>query len=322
MTTSVLGKPRSIGSVSILEDRSVLVDISVSLRTFKSPPIGANLLENTEAFRLQLRTSPYKNHPNRLDRILKFCQESEVGREEMKDVNIVTWRGILKKLLRGDKIELNVSKHGGTLYLEEYDRAPNVIHRLTGDGDVRGPKFEALCSEDPNYLPFNARWYSVMIVHLGHLKILYAGEVDCVEVNQHTETDERREFVELKSRPFGKSLNGMQDWFTQSYLTKVPKIIVGFHKDNHLHSLQTFVVPETLLPSPHHGAALGFLVQLIGHEDFTEEGNVVRVKFHKDVSKRSQIVLSAREKKAIDGGEARVGILPAWFLAQALSHDE
>lgn len=93
----LLGVPRQIASMSITEDREVHTNSSVSLRMFRAPSLPVNLKAGIHQYRERAGRDPHHNHPNRLDRILKMCLESS-AKDELPTVQVVTWRGIMKKL--------------------------------------------------------------------------------------------------------------------------------------------------------------------------------------------------------------------------------
>lgn len=88
--------PIQFAFMSISEDREVHADSTESLRAFIPPPIGTNLKDGLYNYRRRVGSDPFHGHPNRLDRILRMCLQSN-SVDEITTSQIVTHRGIVAK---------------------------------------------------------------------------------------------------------------------------------------------------------------------------------------------------------------------------------
>ncbi|KPP78192.1 decapping and exoribonuclease protein-like [Scleropages formosus] len=182
------------------------------------------------------------------------------------DVDIVTWRGHLTKLLTTpyetqEGWQLAVTKFGGTLYVSEVETeaARQSRESRTERHDEMmywGYKFEQYtCADEVGACPnpggvvnTNEAFCTVVQTRLGPHKLLFSGEVDCrdpdplappapscyIELKTSAEIrmpKQRRNFLRYK----------LLKWWAQSFLPGVPRIIAGFRdSDGTVVSVETY----------------------------------------------------------------------------------
>ncbi|KAK0487918.1 hypothetical protein IW261DRAFT_655727 [Armillaria novae-zelandiae] len=313
--------PIQFACMSISEDRKVHADSTESLRTFTPPPIGINLKDGLRNYRRRVGSDPFHNHPNRLDRILRMCLDSN-SIDEITSSQIVTYRGIVTKLLCGDAQQLTVFLYDGVLYIEEYDPEPDR-HTFVQDGECIGSNFEALCtSKSPNGVhDLHTQWCAGVTFNLGDLKVVIAGEVDCQ--NNSNFTGQAKDCLELKTKSQdSKQSPAKLRWYFQSSLIGVPTIVLGWHKGGVLTAVDMIdvvsMVNETTLQQKYDDTGI-FLSALrrhcIEHAMERRENQIWRVMTKKQLRQGATIrALNSEEVQLLNRKDERVGILPSWFV--------
>ncbi|KAJ6479411.1 hypothetical protein C8R47DRAFT_1198139 [Mycena vitilis] len=188
---ALLGPAKQSACFSICNKR-LEVDSTAALRYFVEPPQNSNLRDGVNEFmKLPKKDRAFKR-ARRLDNVFTTCLESE-NSEELLKAQVVTWRGIVTKLMMGAKLELNVSYHRGVLYLEE--DCPRARKRYDNNSEAiyMGHKFESFCSTSSFANPsgdgerqvdgvdLHTLWNAAITRTLGSLDVLLVGEVDCVK---------------------------------------------------------------------------------------------------------------------------------------------
>ncbi|CDO74212.1 hypothetical protein BN946_scf185043.g264 [Trametes cinnabarina] len=252
----------------------VLEFTNSALRYYIDPPPGADLRYGYERWikRPEERT--------RLDGLLRaikrVMQKADAsagpgsGSKWLQDIAVVTWRGIMTKILTApyeerDRCELNVMYVNGTLYIEEHLSDARLLEKedLAPKQRVQsyyGYSFESWCTSSRPGVPermeghpvgwggdvdTNVQWCSVIKTKLGDDRLIIGGEVDCVRERFDGRTDT---FVELKT---SMSIRNAGDearfekkllkFYMQSFLLGVPEIVVGFRTPaGRLTTTQTF----------------------------------------------------------------------------------
>ncbi|RDX44686.1 hypothetical protein OH76DRAFT_1359108 [Lentinus brumalis] len=180
-----------------------------ALRYYVTSPSGVSLRYGYE------RWIKRPEGPTRLDPILLSIQRvvektntasgAGKGKEWLNGMAVVTWRGIMTKILiapyqEWDTVELNAMLIGGTLYLEEHvpdsrvpemENIPAKQRKLMYDGFA----FEAWSTSSQPGVPerleghpvgwggdvnTNIQWAAVAETRLGDHRLLISGEIDCV----------------------------------------------------------------------------------------------------------------------------------------------
>lgn len=182
----------------------------------------------------------------------------------LEDVDVITWRGNVSKLLT---TAWNVSEawtmeaelvNNRTIVLNVKETEEGLRKALTRDGrDERmcywGYAFEeAACSEKPFEEPVDCMecFCCVVKTKMGDLNVLMAGEVDCFEGDA-----ELANYVELKTsrvmnderqvKRFEKEK--LLKWWAQSFALGVRRIMVGF-RDDHGRVVKTQMLETLKLP--------------------------------------------------------------------------
>ncbi|KAJ6594883.1 hypothetical protein B0H19DRAFT_1366627 [Mycena capillaripes] len=227
---ALLGPAKQSACFSICDER-LEVDGTTALRYFVEPPLNADLRDGLHKFlKLPLKDRAFKR-ARRLDNVFKTCLESE-NSEDLLKAEVVTWRGIMTKLMLGQKLDLNVSYYRGVLYLEE--DCPRMQFDTNSEATYMGHKFETFCSTagEPQMDDVNLHtlWGVAIMRTLGSLNILLVGEVDCVKAG-YSENPGPEHYVELKTRKMSGdryNIPNWKKWEMQSHLLGTPEIFVGF----------------------------------------------------------------------------------------------
>ncbi|KAI0643610.1 RAI1-domain-containing protein [Trametes meyenii] len=232
-----------------------------AMRYYVDPPPGADLRYGYE------RWIKRPEELTRLDSLLRAVQRvmdkadasagPESGTKWLKDISVVTWRGIMTKILTApyeerDCCELNVMYMNGTLYIEEHLSDARLQEKENLAPKQRqqtyyGYSFESWCTSSRPGVPeqikdhpkgwggdvnTNVQWCSVAKTKLGSDRLIIGGEVDCVRGHFSGRMDT---LVELKT---SMSIRNAGDearfekkllkFYVQSFLLGVPEIVVGF----------------------------------------------------------------------------------------------
>ncbi|KAK9468965.1 RAI1 like PD-XK nuclease-domain-containing protein [Lipomyces arxii] len=275
-------QPREFTSFSYDDDRNLKFDDS-SLSYFYLLPDdlhaggGIDLSAGYNTFKK--RDDSEDEH---LDGLLLSLQhhEEQTGRKTMAD--IITWRGVMTKLLclpynKNDGFELNATWFDGHLFLEEHLQYKLAIQRRPDQRSELmsywGYKFEHIAtiphtwnecsrseieSRQQQQVSNYAQYCSVVKTGIGKIKLVIAGEVDCVadyKPDPNDMTDDLNlydnpldHYVELKTNKIIASdrdatafENKLFKVWAQSFLLGVPKVIVGFRTDQgYLQTMEEF----------------------------------------------------------------------------------
>ncbi|KAJ7245993.1 hypothetical protein C8J57DRAFT_1361289 [Mycena rebaudengoi] len=313
---ALLGPPKQAACFSLCNEQ-LRVDSIAALRYFVHPPKNVNLKAGYD--RLSHKQRRFKR-VRRPDHILAMCLQSKNNKQLLK-AEVITWRGILKKIMLGDKVDLNVSYHNGVLYMEE--QGPRKMY--CDPNSYSGYKFETWCSSAyPQGAPGGAvdlqtQRNAAVIRKLCSLNILFVGEVDCVEP-EYIKHPRPEHYVELKTKTAkpGEDVLGAK-WEMQTLLICGSKIFVGFpHTAGILRKVDTLAVGDNLesaQPKIDWGARVlhGMIEYCATAPDTNGVLKVWRVqlrKWHADIRE-----LGPAEVKALNQGDVpRNGILPASFI--------
>ncbi|KAJ7648524.1 hypothetical protein B0H17DRAFT_429297 [Mycena rosella] len=328
---ALLGPAKQSACFSICGEH-LEVDSTAALRYFVHPPQKANLRSGLNDFmKLPFKDRAFKR-ARRLDNVFKTCLDAR-NSDELLKAGVVTWRGIMKKIMLREKLDLVASYHNGVLYLEE----DSTRSRVDPDSETiyRGHKFETLCStatpggKPGDTVDIHTLWNAAITRKLGSLDILLAGEVDCVTPN-YTENPAPENYLELKTKKTdGQNYNIDKkkcNWEMQSYLLGTPQIFVGFvDSSGVVQKVQTLAVRD-MTPAQHRfdwGARV--LHSLREHCVHSVEHRRGVIKVWR-VEARSQYVdireLGPSEVKKLNkGGVPRNGIIPVSFIEGLKSRD-
>ncbi|KAM4530275.1 decapping and exoribonuclease protein isoform 1-T4 [Odontesthes bonariensis] len=186
------------------------------------------------------------------------------------DVDFVTWRGHLTKLLTTpyetkEGWLLAVTRFNGTLYISEVETEAarwEREHRTERNKEMMywGYKFEQYtCAETAHSLPdpggvvnTNEAFCTVVQTRLADHKLLFSGEVDCRDKDPSAPPPPAC-YVELKTSvdictPKQRSSFHrfkLLKWWAQSFLPGVPRVVAGFKDhDGVVVSVETFLISK------------------------------------------------------------------------------
>ncbi|CAK5271945.1 unnamed protein product [Mycena citricolor] len=322
-----LGPAHQAACMSII-DETVHVDSTAAMRYIVDAPTPAVLNRNLREGLHEFNKLPWEDRAflraRRLDNVFEMCLKARES-EEMLDVDVVTWRGILTKIMTGQMLNLNVSYYRGVLYMEEdstvrqYD--PNT------ECSYMGHKFETFCTTRPDYeededkVDMHTLWTVAIKRTLGDLKVLLVGEVDCVKA-EYTANPCPENYVELKTRrhEMKSTFPNRAKWDMQSHLLGASTIFVGFPDSlGTIRGTQDLAVRD-MQPVQYKidwGArVLQSLVDHCSKNAQTEDG---RLKIWRVEVQRKQIKIGALKASEVyrlnRGGVPRSGIVPISFMA-------
>lgn len=247
------------------------------MRYYYAPQLPSDLSTGFESF--QQFDDSQDEH---LDSLLRSISHFELLNQAQVDTNVVTWRGMLTKIMTApfsyfDSWEMNVTCFQGTLFIEDNHDFKMASRRSHFSGPLGGPnqdmmsfwgyKFETLSTlsthwceatrpqiEDRHEHIVNnyAQYCSIVRTGFGGLKAIIGGEVDAVNGTRCDDSKQQTPWVELKTS--AELVNEKEEikferkllkFWAQSFLLGVPEVIVGFrNQDGILTRLQEFRTQE------------------------------------------------------------------------------
>nr|XP_057905707.1 decapping and exoribonuclease protein-like [Doryrhamphus excisus] len=195
-----------------------------------------------------------------MNRILRWILANKESSDCLRDVDFVTSRGRLTKLLttpydKASSWSLAVTKFRGIFYINEIEREAARENRLCRTDNEKRLIYSRqnfhkyLCSDEIDSPPdsngvvnFNEAFFSVVQSCLSNHSLLFCGLVDCRDKNPgalnppacyfNLKTTKKDQFLLLK-------------WWAQSFLLGVPRIITGFRNDDDVVvSMKTYEVSD------------------------------------------------------------------------------
>ncbi|BDD56468.1 decapping endonuclease targeting mRNA [Monascus purpureus] len=233
-----------------------------SLRYYYPPRLPADLNHGFDVFQ-KLDDSADEHLDALLDTIIALEKETETKCE----ADIITWRGMMTKILtvpfdHMNGFEMNATCFQGTIFIEENNAYKNEQKRIQRNQQMPvgmasqdlmaywGYKFETLSvlrdtwdatsreeieTRDQQVVNNNAQYCSVVRTGIGGVRIILGGEVDAVWDCKPDRKEDPINWVELKTtaeirndRDMLKYERKLLKFWAQSFLLGVPKIIVGF----------------------------------------------------------------------------------------------
>ena len=173
------------------------------------------------------------NDPESLDNVIRFiqpCVLPDTSSPQGK-CTVVTWRGILTKIMTNEVVTLLACRHRNILFVREdaQGRRKSPFH----PAENWGRAFEKVLVEERGANGEEHEFACVFKSRLAGIKLVYGAEVDC--------TDGAGKFVELKtSKVFGKNSHEearfverkIPKFWAQCYLVGIERLLVGFRDDN------------------------------------------------------------------------------------------
>ncbi|OJJ43730.1 hypothetical protein ASPZODRAFT_19035 [Penicilliopsis zonata CBS 506.65] len=254
-------RPKEIACFSYDDQHQFRLDDS-SLRYYYPPHLPVDLNQGFETFQKLDDTGD-----DHLDALLEtiIAHEKETGKK--CEVDIITWRGMMTKILTApfenmNGFEMNATFFQGTIFIEENNAYKNMQKQMQRNQrmppgmppqDVMaywGYKFETLSVLQQPWDPTprteiedreneivnnHSQYCSVVRTGMGNVKMILGGEVDAVWDCKPERKEDAIHWVELKTsaeirndRDMLKFERKLLKFWAQSFLLGVPKIIVGF----------------------------------------------------------------------------------------------
>ncbi|KAH6686293.1 RAI1 protein [Plectosphaerella plurivora] len=255
-------RPKEFTCFSYDDNHEFHLDDS-SMRYYYNPTLGTDLSQGFDTF---IKHDDSK--AEHLDSLLKTIKAHEEKTGAKIDANIVTWRGMMTKLLATpfedrDGFEMNATLYQGCIFIEENHEFKEKSRREQASQQRRGPhsqevmqywgyKFETLATlptpwgetsrayiegRETEVVNNNAQYCSVVRTGIGSTTICIGGEVDAIWDSKPVQPGAPINWVELKTsaemrpgnhRDVENFHRKLLKFWLQSFLLGVPKIIVGF----------------------------------------------------------------------------------------------
>ncbi|KAI0471083.1 RAI1-domain-containing protein [Xylariaceae sp. FL0804] len=269
-------RPKEIACFSYDDKHEFHLDDS-SMQWYYPPQLGADLSKGFESF--DKHDDSADEH---LDSLLATIMAHE--REEGKkiDAQLVTWRGMLTKIMSTpfddrDGFEMNATLYQNHAYKQaskEEQQKQQQSRRGQFPPEVMtywGYKFETLSclprpwgevsreyieNRDTQPVSNKAQYCSVVRTGIGKTILCLGGEVDAIWDSKPAQKGAPTNWVELKTsveirddRSMAAFERKLMKFWIQSFLLGVPKIVVGFRSPQGLltkvEEIQTAGIPET-----------------------------------------------------------------------------
>ncbi|KAL2152519.1 hypothetical protein VTH82DRAFT_5703 [Thermothelomyces myriococcoides] len=271
-------RPKEFACFSYDKDRKFHLDDS-SLKWYYPPDLGVDLSRGSDTF---IRHDD--SIDEHLDGLLKTIQAYEQQTGEAIDAHIVTWRGMLTKIMAtpfdDEAFEMNATLYRGCIFIEENhafkDQQKQMENSRRGQRfppwlmQYWGYKFETLSTmprpwaetsrdyienRDQEVVNNKEQYCSVVRTGFGKSIVCLGGEVDAIWDTKPTTPGDPINWVELKTSAEIRNHNDqfkfdrkLMRYWIQSFLLGVPKIIVGFRTQDGILSrveeLATMSIPH------------------------------------------------------------------------------
>ncbi|KAJ6120209.1 hypothetical protein N7523_004489 [Penicillium sp. IBT 18751x] len=258
---TTIRRPREIACFSYDQNRQFhLGDSSISY--YYPPDLPADLNIGFDTFQ-KLNDSPDEHLDALLDTVTAL--EKETGKK--CEADIITWRGMMTKILTApfdmmNGFEMNATCYQGTIFIEENNEYKNrqkeaqckqrMPPGMASQEQMMywGYKFEVLSvlrqpwdkttrteieNRQNEVVNNSAQYCSVVKTGIGNTRMILGGEVDAVWDCKPDRKEDTIHWVELKTsaeirndRDMLKYERKLLKFWAQSFLLGVPKIIVGF----------------------------------------------------------------------------------------------
>ncbi|KAI4868311.1 RAI1-domain-containing protein [Hypoxylon rubiginosum] len=255
-------RPKEIACFSYDDKHEFHLD-DRSLQWYYPAELGADLSKGFEQF-----DKHDDSKDEHIDSLLKTIMAHEEEEGKKIDANVVTWRGMMTKIMSApfddrDGFEMNATLYQDCIFIEEnhaHKQAKQLEQQRTQQGrqqpfspDVMtywGYKFETLSClprpwgevtrdfiehRDNEIVSNKAQYCSVVRTGIGKTTLCLGGEVDAIWDSKPTHKGAPINWIELKTSVEIRDDRSMQNFerklmkfWIQSFLLGVPKIIVGF----------------------------------------------------------------------------------------------
>eukprot|EP00039_Didymoeca_costata_P002390 m.59844 g.59844 ORF g.59844 m.59844 type:complete len:374 (-) comp11276_c0_seq4:92-1213(-) len=261
-------RPEEVGCFSLDMERNFHDDDS-ELRVYQCPKMGVSLRQGYTEF---VAKDEQANADEHLNNLLRWIIAHSDRRKDLGNVDFVTWRGQVTKMMLTPYETKNGWKlaailHKGTIYLSAIETEESKLEKQNRTARQQemcywGYKFEQYCTksihqqEQPgDTVNSNPEYVSVAKIRINNISLLIAGEVDCICLPPN-ETKAppigKRNYVELKTNVLLESRRiytferyKLLKFWAQAFLLNIPNVIVGFRDDEGIvKKLQTFKTQE------------------------------------------------------------------------------
>ncbi|KAI0434509.1 RAI1 like PD-XK nuclease-domain-containing protein [Xylaria sp. FL1042] len=263
-------RPKEIACFSYDEKHKFCLDDS-SLQWYYPPRLGADLSKGFDKF--DKHDESIDEH---LDSLLETIAAHEKEEGKKIDANVITWRGMMTKIMSvpfedRDGFEMNATLYQDCMYDHAWNRAGRRGQFSPEVMTYWGYKFETLSclprpwgevsrefieNRDEHIVNNKAQYCSVVRTGIGKTVMCLGGEVDAIWDSKPTQKGAPINWVELKTSAEIHDDRGMSNFerklmkfWIQSFLLGVPKIIVGFRSQGgiltKLEEIQTASIPGT-----------------------------------------------------------------------------
>ncbi|KAL2786056.1 RAI1 like PD-XK nuclease-domain-containing protein [Aspergillus keveii] len=260
-SSAAIRRPKEIACFSYDNQHSFRLGDS-SLRYYYPPQLPADLNRGFDTF--QKLNDAADEH---LDALLDTVIALERDTERRCEADIITWRGMMTKILTApfdnmNGFEMNATCFQGTIFIEENNAYKNQQKQIQKNQRMPpgmasqelmaywGYKFETISVLDKTWdeatrseiegredlvVNNNAQYCSVARTGIGHSRLVLGGEVDAIWDSKPDRKEDPINWVELKTsaeirndRDMLKYERKLLKFWAQSFLLGVPKIVVGF----------------------------------------------------------------------------------------------
>ncbi|KAI0532510.1 RAI1 like PD-XK nuclease-domain-containing protein [Xylaria digitata] len=259
-------RPKEFACFSYDEKHEFHLDDS-SLQWYYPPRLGADLSKGFDKF--DKHDESIDEH---LDSLLKTVTAHEKEEGKKIDANIVTWRGMMTKIMSvpfedRDGFEMNATLYQECIFIEDnyefkqFSKEQQNKQQRGRRGQFSpevmtywGYKFETLSclprpwgevnrefieNRDEHIVSNKAQYCSVVRTGVGKTVLCIGGEVDAIWDSKPTQKGAPINWIELKTSAEIRDDRGMNNFerklmkfWIQSFLLGVPKIVVGFRSQS------------------------------------------------------------------------------------------
>ncbi|EHA24413.1 hypothetical protein ASPNIDRAFT_209964 [Aspergillus niger ATCC 1015] len=266
--SAAIRRPKEIACFSYDDEHKFHLGDS-SMKYYYPPCLPADLNRGFESFQ-KLDDSADEHLDALLETVIALEQETQ----KKCEADIITWRGMMTKILAAPFDNLNGFEMNATCFQNEQKRIQKNQRMPPGmaSQDLMaywGYKFETLSVLNEPWDPTprreienreelivnnNAQYCSVVRTAIGRARLVIGGEVDAIWDCKPERKEDPIHWVELKTsaeirndRDMVKYERKLLKFWAQSFLLGVPKIVVGF-RDQHgivhrLEELETAAIP-------------------------------------------------------------------------------
>ncbi|OJJ38532.1 hypothetical protein ASPWEDRAFT_106393 [Aspergillus wentii DTO 134E9] len=267
-SNTAIRRPKEIACFSYDDNHQFHLGES-SLRYYYQPRLPADLNRGFDTFQKLDDTGD-----EHLDALLETIIALEKDTGKKCEADIITWRGMVTKILTAPFDNMNGFEMNATCFQNEQKKIQRNQRMPPGmaSQDLMaywGYKFETLSvlphswdqtprheieGREEEIVNNNAQYCSVVRTGIGGVRLVIGGEVDAVWDCKPDRKEDPINWVELKTsaeirndRDMMKYERKLLKFWAQSFLLGVPKIIVGFRDQQgtlrHLEELETSSIP-------------------------------------------------------------------------------